>query len=131
MGHPAPRTLGAQQTLGNQATQRLLRSRAIRAKLSISQPGDLDEQEADRVADQILRMAEPATPEGVTAPASGERPHIQRMCAGCEEEEDEATLQAKGVPEQTPGVGSGVPSQINVLRGGGQPLPESVRAFLE
>src|SRR3990172_8879269 len=86
MGQPAPRILGAHQTLGNQAMQRLLHSKAIQAKLAVSQPGDPYEQEADRVAAQVLRMSEPAASERVTAPASGETPRIQRRCTGCEEE---------------------------------------------
>ena len=48
-----------QQTIGNQAVQRLLRSRTIQPKLAISQPGDSYEQEADQVADQVMRTPDP------------------------------------------------------------------------
>jgi len=54
------------QTLGNQGVQRLLRAGVIQAKLEVSQPGDNLEQEADRVAEQVLRMPQaelPDTPE--------------------------------------------------------------------
>src|SRR5688572_28878160 len=60
--------LRLQQTIGNQAVRHLLQSRTIQAKLSISQPGDIYEQEADRVAEHVMRMPEPA---------------IQRACAPC------------------------------------------------
>jgi ferredoxin len=60
--------LQLQQTVGNQAVQRLLQSRALQAKLKISRPGDIYEQEADRVAEQVMRMPEPM---------------LQRSCAGC------------------------------------------------
>jgi hypothetical protein len=40
--------------LGNQIMQRLLSSRVIQAKLTVSQPGDEYEQEADRVAEKIV-----------------------------------------------------------------------------
>ncbi len=43
-----------QKTVGNQAVGRL-----IQAKLKIGQPGDKYEQEADRVADEVMRMPEP------------------------------------------------------------------------
>src|SRR6266446_2783195 len=43
--------LQLQQTLGNQAVQRLLESRAIQARLKVSRPDDIYEQEADRVAE--------------------------------------------------------------------------------
>ncbi len=34
----------------------------IQVKLEISQPGDPSEQEADRVAEQVMRMPEPSAP---------------------------------------------------------------------
>src|SRR5215471_11333755 len=55
--HPV---LQLQQQVGNLAVQELLRAGVIRAKLSISQPGDPEEQEADSVADRIMRSAAPA-----------------------------------------------------------------------
>ncbi len=51
--------LTQQSAWGNQALQRLLRSRAIQAKLKINEPGDKYEQEADRVADYVLHMPQP------------------------------------------------------------------------
>ena len=42
--------------LGNRAMQQLLGSGALQAKLSVSQPGDKAEQEADRVAETVMRM---------------------------------------------------------------------------
>ncbi len=48
-----------QRTIGNQAVQRLFRSGILQAKLKINQPGDVYEQEADRVAGQVMRMPEP------------------------------------------------------------------------
>src|SRR3954470_6542687 len=47
------------QMAGNLAVQQLFRAGAIQAKLEISQPGDPDEEEADRVADRVMRMTEP------------------------------------------------------------------------
>lgn len=60
--------LQLQRTIGNQAAQRLLRSSYLQAKLSISHPGDIYEQEADRVAEQVMRMPAPT---------------LQRACAPC------------------------------------------------
>jgi len=57
------------QPAGNLATQRLLRSGALSAKLAVSQPSDVYEQEADRIADHVMRMAEPTA---------------HRDCAACE-----------------------------------------------
>ena len=66
---PIDYILSLQQTIGNQAVQRLMRDDCgplsavggrIQAKLRIGQPNDVYEQEADRVADQVMRMPEPA-----------------------------------------------------------------------
>ena len=49
----------------------------------MNRPGDRYEQEADHIADQVMRMAEPATID--SAPAG-----IQRKCAECEDETERA-----------------------------------------
>jgi len=85
---PGPRLQSAidpwvrlQQNVGNQAMSRLLQAGAVQAKLQVSQPGDADEDEADRAAEQVLH-----------APGTGV---IQRKCAcggtcsTCASEEEE------------------------------------------
>jgi hypothetical protein len=49
-----------QRSIGNGAIERLFRSDVLQAKLKIGQPNDIYEQEADRVAEQVMRM-----PDGV------------------------------------------------------------------
>src|SRR5438876_9656148 len=61
-----------QQSAGNLVVQQFFGSRVIQAKLSVSQPNDPDEQEADQVADRIMQTARP----GVAAPCSA--------CSGAE-----------------------------------------------
>jgi hypothetical protein len=118
--------------------QRLLCSRAIQARLAINTPGDRYEQEADRVAEQVMRMSEPEPVAGSKA-----APAIQRLCPQCddelhrqtvpeeEEEEEEEIVQAKESAGQTPEVTPGVEAQVQAIRGGGDPLPASARAFFE
>ena len=62
-GHPL---LELQRSIGNQAVQRLIRSPYIQARLQISKPGDPFEHEADRVADTVMRMAEPQSTQEET-----------------------------------------------------------------
>jgi hypothetical protein len=119
------------QIAGNLAVQQLFRAGAIQAKLAISQPGDADEEEADRVADQVMRMAEPT-------PISSAPSTIRRKCAACEAGggtcpkcEEEEKLQRKEKPGHAAQAAPAIHSQIAALRGGGQPLPPSVRAFFE
>lgn len=58
---------------------------AIQRKLVVNEPGDRYEQEADRIAEQVMRM--PAS--GMSAPGAGSAavPVVQRKCSKCEEEE--------------------------------------------
>ncbi|MCE8427121.1 MAG: DUF4157 domain-containing protein, partial [Candidatus Methanoperedens sp.] len=62
---------------------------------------------------------------------------IQRRCPGCKKgtkigkEEEEEKLQKKEAAGLTPEVTPELESSISAFRGGGQPLPESMRAFYE
>lgn len=47
------------RAIGNQAVQRLFKSGVIRTKLIIGRPGDIYEQEADTMAEQVMGMPEP------------------------------------------------------------------------
>lgn len=110
------------QTIGNMAMQQLLRAGVIRAKLSVSHPGDDEEQEADRIAEQVVSSAPVRT--------------VQRKCAACaggttcSQAEEEKKIQAKEMAGHVPHVGPGTESSLASLSAsGGQPLPPSVRAF--
>ncbi len=72
------RIVSLQQTIGNRAVQRLFKSGMIQAKLRIGQPNDVYEQEADRVADQVMRMPESeAFGEGQLAATKGNKSAIR------------------------------------------------------
>ena len=47
-----------QRTIGNQAVQRMFRSGFLQAKLNIGKPKGIYEEEADRIAGQIMGMPE-------------------------------------------------------------------------
>lgn len=55
---PAEHLLMLQRSIGNRAAERLLKSGTFRTKLTIGQPNDVYEQEADRVADLVMTMRE-------------------------------------------------------------------------
>jgi hypothetical protein len=57
----------------------------LQAKLAISAPSDPYEQEADRVADRVMRMAEPQPNNSTTSSVTRE---LQRKCSPCEDEEE-------------------------------------------
>ena len=136
---------GLHQSIGNRAVQRLIQSPYIQAKLQVSSPGDQFEQEADRVADTVMRMPDPHASSGVNISNRTSISRLHRKCTECEKEE---TLQGKRSAVQTPviqrqcsqcqagneegqTVNDGIESQVNSLSGGGQLLPQSVRAYFE
>jgi hypothetical protein len=74
--------LSSQKSLGNQALLQLLTAGVIQAKLRVSQPGDPDEQEADRVADKIVTSTHaPKIYRKCSCESSG------TPCAKCQDEE--------------------------------------------
>jgi len=96
----------------------------LQRKLIVGPPHDAYEQEADRVADAVMRMPDAAVGQA----------RVQRMCTACEDEERELlrlpvtpSEGAGDVSELRPDVEGGIQS----LTGGGQPLPDSERAFFE
>ncbi len=71
-------------------------SPAIQPKLSINQPNDVYEQEADAVADQVMRMKDTSLHTGGFFKPSLSQ--IQRKCAECEEEEKQRQVHLKPDP---------------------------------
>ncbi len=110
----------------------------VQTKLAVSTPGDQYEQEADRVAEQVMRMPETSGHARVNVSGRFSNLQAQRKCAGCADSqpgaahEDEENLQSKEIAGQAPYLATKTQSQIDALRvGGGQPLPSGVRAFFE
>ena len=119
----------------------------VQSKLSIGTPGDRFEREADQIAEQVMQMGDPIScrtskkkespiPEQIES-ANERQQHIRRQMRqpysleeGSEEEEKQ-TVQTRASPGHTPTLTPGSESRIQGLRGGGQPLPEPVRASME
>jgi len=124
----------AQRGVGNQGLQQLLRSFGAQAQLTVSEPGDPLEEEADRVADDVLRTDDSSgVPVLRLCEDCEEEDQLQRQAAPKkEEEEDEKKLRvqpkAKGAP---PAVSPQITQGISAARAGGVPLPSSERSFFE
>src|SRR6266851_7136 len=74
--HSESRLARLQSAHGNQHLQRLLGRGVLQTKLTVNQPGDVYEQEADRVADAVMRMPDPAVsaqPVSRTSPTGVQR----------------------------------------------------------
>jgi len=106
------------------------RSAAIQAKLTVGQPADAQEQEADRVANAAMRM-----------PANGQLSRPFDSIAGprgsdCaprarKRSTRRSQVQRKEQAADTPPLTSPVAANIQNLRGGGSALPARARAFFE
>jgi hypothetical protein len=112
--------------------------RGIQRKLTVNTPGDVFEQEADHVAEQVMRMPEPAAT--ATPAVSGGGAGVQRECAcggscdNCKKKQPEdkhAKVQMKASgPASTGGI-EAPPIVHEVLHSPGQPLDAATRSFME
>lgn len=141
MDSPVEKILFLQRTIGNQAVERLIRSGALRAKLKIGQPGDEYEQEADRVADQVMRMPEQQIPQQVDNSEQTQNNSLQRLLPSAhievhrrmkeDQEQKETPVQTKQDVGLTPDATSNLESYLHSSKGKGQPVSESNRGFFE
>jgi len=94
----------------------------IQTKLKISEPGDKYEQEADRIADEVMRMPEPTIHRQVELE---EEEMVQRKAIA----NPITPLQRRSTDQDQP---SEVPPIVHeVLRSPSQPLDPDTRAFME
>jgi hypothetical protein len=127
-----------QGALGNRASEQF-----IQAQLRISTPGDSYEQEADRVADEVLRspVASVREPVGISRVSTSAR--VQRACSPGENEtsapdadsveghNDDLQLWAKRSNAGGESATGSIASDVASFNGRGEPLADSVRAFFE
>jgi hypothetical protein len=110
-----------QRSMGNRALGMFLQ-----AKLEVGPPGDQYEEEADRVAEHVMRMPTPAA-----ATSSGGE-ELRRKCQECrEEEESQGPMSRKVTGSASPSKISAPPIVHEVLRSPGRPLDKTTRAFFE
>src|SRR5262245_44996747 len=107
-----------------------MRSGALQHKLTIGQADDPYEREADRVADQVMRMPAPQSEGHGLSITPVTLRQAQRKCAECQEEEEEGALQRKEssgaeAPATAP------PTVDQTLSSPGQPLDPATRAYFE
>ncbi|HEX5153068.1 MAG TPA: DUF4157 domain-containing protein [Parafilimonas sp.] len=104
-------------------------------KLSVNKPNDLYEQEADAVADKVMRMSDaPVTQPPFFKPSNlslstgeGRGEAVQRKCAHCEEEEKQTQRKESNAAITN---ASHPENYINSISGG-RPLGENERSFFE
>ena len=105
---------------------------AVQMKMTVNKPGDKFEQEADKMADKVMRMPAPASPI--------KEEKLQRQPADkLQKKDDEKIQKAPATTEKfqrkagdsAPAVGANVQSAIQNQTAGGQPLSADVRSYME
>jgi hypothetical protein len=96
----------------------------VQRKLTVGEPNDGYEQEADRVADAVVAERAPAVAYGQEG-----NPAIRRQCAACEEQ-DTLLRKPPAASSGTSVLGGSAASHIASL-GAGQPLSNRERAYFE
>ena len=105
-------TMGGEQCAECQKKNMAVDGRPLQTKLRISEPGEVHEQEADRVAEQVMRISQADV--SARLGESPDQPMVQRL----------ASSGGMGLAE--------APAIVNdVLNSSGQPLDSSARAFFE
>lgn len=123
----------------------------VQAKLSVNEPNDSYEQEANQVADQVMCMPDPSPSLALDSSSLESSTPIQRQLARHEAQRQaqnaqfsaqafapnpmhqkivqmmKVQRQANGVPSVSPEV----ESNIQRMQGGGSPLPKAERTFFE
>jgi hypothetical protein len=148
-----------QKAYGNLSTLRHF-NYPVQAKLTVGQPNDVYEQEADRVAEQVMKIPGETVGSQQSAVWKGQGT-IQRKsgipltnASSCKEEdkdEQKETIKDNALSKQitpliwrreersrlaetndnSPNVTSNIESHILSLQGNGQPLPETFRSYFE
>jgi hypothetical protein len=98
-------------------------------KLTVNTPGDAYEQEADQVADQVMRMQAGDAPiiQRIPLTSVGD---VQRQCAACEQEEEQAQRKETGSDSAGGKAAPGIVSDV-LSSGGGEAMDTSTRQFME
>lgn len=104
-----------QRTSRNQAAQQLIKSDLFQANLRIGRANNIYEQEADRIAEQVM-----CNPQQVP----------QRQTDLWEADEEEA-IHVTNLPGHALATTTGIHVSISKIRGRGQPLDTETRAFME
>jgi hypothetical protein len=108
-----------QSAAGNHAVQRVMQR-----KLAINRPGDRYEQEADRIADQVMRMPAPQLQRACSCGGA---------CASCSAglEDTDEHVQTKRVDAHAMADATVPPIVDDVLTSPGKPLDAATRSYFE
>lgn len=137
-----------QREIGNKSVRSIMRQEMVQTKLEVGEPDSEYEKEADRVADEVMKMPDPTisrqavddleeeeeTEQIQTKPISAQITHIQRTPEIPEQEDEEEPIenvQTKSKTNNAPVLSPSLSAEITSLKGGGAPLSREEKAFFE
>ena len=100
----------------------------IQPKLTVNTPGDIYEQEADAMADRVMRMPSNETVQPVTGLIGAS---LQRKGAAREEEKKKNIMRKAEASNTGLQISSSFASSLNASKGVGSSLPQGTRSFME
>jgi hypothetical protein len=126
--HKESKGSGTPQPAANPLWQLLsVSSTGLQAKLTVSQSGDPHEQEADRIADQVMRMPAPGGAD--SKPTNRAALSVQTKAKSLEDEEQTVHRDTDG-PQRRAAFTA--PAEVhNTLQSPGSPLAPATRSFFE
>jgi len=111
----------------NSSQKKSVKPAFFQPKLTINQPNDVYEQEADHMADKVMRMPDPSINQDTFfKPANT---HVQRKCQACEEKDK--FVHRKENSTATTAHSNQLSNYISSLSSSGQPMSKESRSFFE
>jgi hypothetical protein len=105
------------------------------ARLNIGQPGDMYEQEADMMANRVMSMPLPALQREPMLEEEEEEVQAKLLNASIQREIVSEEVQTKPslqrATDDSLQASDNIESRLNTSKGGGSPLPDEVRGFME
>jgi Domain of unknown function (DUF4157) len=133
---------GAKNNKNNKfdSARQISNNNILQAKLKVSQPGDIFEQEADRIAEKVMSMPSIFFSYSAAQPAekTTEGKGIDKKCAACEtkgQKEEKIEISRKSSYASNLEASDQATSEINSMIsggiGGGTPLDSNTKEFME
>lgn len=102
----------------------------IHPKLTVSNPGDPDERDADAMADRVMSQREPTGDMAPITPSSSTAA-LARKCSGCEREDEDENRIARAAESSAAVPAAAVADAASAVASGGMPLPAAELKFFE
>ncbi|MGN6533177.1 MAG: eCIS core domain-containing protein [Ginsengibacter sp.] len=99
----------------------------IQPKLQINEPGDQYEQEADAMADKVMRMSDKEVSQRSFKTSNTT---VQRKCAECEKEDEEKKVQRKESNNSSQSFAQPIVQDV-LNSSSGNPMDNTTRSFME